>query len=113
MDDDAVHVHMGGDWHMPSVEQFEELLTYTTTAWITQNGVEGLLFTSNINDKTLFFSAFGYADGSMIDNLNSCSYWSMNNETVQTANYFMATENDIYVTDDFKYYGLPIRGVIG
>lgn len=113
MVDDAAHVYMGGDWHMPSVEQFEELLDYTTTAWTTQNGVDGLLFTSNINNKTLFFPAFGYADNYTIDNLNSCFYWSMNNETVQTANYFMASESDIYVTDDFKHYGLPIRGVIG
>lgn len=44
--DDAAHIHMGGDWHIPSPKQIKELLNNTTSAWTTRDGVNGRLFTS-------------------------------------------------------------------
>ena len=60
LEDDAAHVHMGGDWHMPTKEQWEELTANTTSTWTTQNGVNGVLFTSNVNGNSVFVPAFDY-----------------------------------------------------
>ena len=60
-DDDAATVNWGSSWHMPSSDQFKELINsdYTTTAWTTQNGVNGLKITSKKNGKSLFLPAAG------------------------------------------------------
>ena len=63
--DDAAAANMGGDWHMPTKEQCEELLntTYVTNAWVTDyqgSGVNGRLFTSVSNGNTMFVPAAGY-----------------------------------------------------
>ena len=68
--DDAAHVHMGGKWRMPkgsynSSKQFEgewvELIDNTKHDAVTVNGVQGMMFTSNINGHQLFipFAGFG------------------------------------------------------
>ena len=46
LEDDAAHVNMGGDWHIPTPEQCQELIDNTTSEWTTQNGINGRLFTS-------------------------------------------------------------------
>ena len=67
LEDDAAHVNMGGDWHMPTPTQIQELLNNTTNTWTTQDGVNGRLFTSKSdNSKSIFIPAAGNAwDGSV------------------------------------------------
>lgn len=38
LEDDAAHINMGGDWHMPNTEQIKELINYTTNGFVTLNG---------------------------------------------------------------------------
>ena len=38
LEDDAAHVNMGGDWHMPSKEQMLELVAETTNGFVASNG---------------------------------------------------------------------------
>ena len=38
LSDDAAHINMGGDWHMPNEEQIKELIGYTTNGFVTLNG---------------------------------------------------------------------------
>lgn len=39
--DDAATANWGGDWCMPTLIQFGELIKYTTSEWTTQNGIYG------------------------------------------------------------------------
>jgi len=41
----------GGKWHMPTLQQFNELLQYTNKTSTTINGVEGIVF-ANMNDSS-------------------------------------------------------------
>ena len=59
-EDDAATAAWGAEWCMPSTDQILELLYYCTTEWTTRNGVNGCLFTSNINGTSLFLPAAGY-----------------------------------------------------
>ena len=63
LEDDAAHVNMGGKWRMPTgsynlLGEYEgewgELINNTTHNVVTINGVQGMLFTSNINRHQLF-----------------------------------------------------------
>ncbi len=73
---DVAYVNWGSNWAMPSYEQFQELTSYITNEWTTQNGVNGQLFTAS-NGATLFLPASGgYWPGSL-DNEGSWGYyWS-------------------------------------
>ena len=51
--DTAVQV-MGGQWHIPTKTQFEELIANTTYEWATINGVNGGKFTAT-NGNYVFF----------------------------------------------------------
>ena len=115
--DDAAHVNMGGDWHMPSPTQIQELLDNTTNIWTTQDGVNGRLFTSKSDTlKSIFIPAAGIAwDGSLVDSGGGGSVWSsllsagsVNNG--QNLHFFSGNANLNY---DNRSNGLSVRGVVG
>ncbi len=57
---DAARANWGGSWRLSTKEEFEELVDNCTHTWTTQNGVEGCLFTSMKNGKSIFLPAAGY-----------------------------------------------------
>ena len=67
-EDDAATANWGPEWRMPSLEQIQELMDNCTSQWTTRNGVNGRLFTSNINGASLFLPAAGYRWDSEFDN---------------------------------------------
>jgi hypothetical protein len=74
---DVAHVKWGGDWMMPTLEQFKELLDNCTNERSTLNGVYGLKFTSKINGNSIFLPAGGYRYRSRLYNVGSYGvYWS-------------------------------------
>lgn len=56
---DAATANWGAPWRMPSLDQIQELLNYTTSEWTTENGVYGYKFTGR-NGGTVFLPAAGY-----------------------------------------------------
>lgn len=80
--DDAVIANWGGSWRMPTETDFNELLNTSNCSneWVTNyqgTNVNGLLFTSKTNGKTLFFPAAGRCeDGSVYSAGSSGIYWS-------------------------------------
>ena len=114
--DDAANANMGGDWHMPTPTQFKELTTNTTSVWTTQDGVNGRLFTSKKNSKSIFIPAAGYASiGSLSDVGNEADVWSSALKT-SNVNYGQHLSFDSYnvnLSNDYRYYGFSVRGVIG
>ena len=75
--DDAATLNWGSGWRTPTLLQWDELLANTTNEWTTQNGVEGRLFTSKKNGKSLFLPAAGNRWGDELNYVGSCGhYWS-------------------------------------
>ena len=117
LEDDAAHVHMGGDWHMPTPEQIQELLDNTISTWETLYGVNGRLFTSkNDNSKSIFIPAAGYAWDCSVQGSGDYGYvWSSMLST-SNADYGQSLDfgsDDAYLDNGSRYYGLSVRGVIG
>ena len=115
LEDDAAHVNMGGDWHMPTNEQIEELFNSTDFKFTTLDGIGGVSFTSKENEsKSIFIPAAGGAlNGSIIQSGNGVGCW---------LNQLLSNDNGccFYVDTSGgkgnslqRYAGLPIRGVIG
>lgn len=111
---------MGGDWHMPTSSQCQELIDNTTTAWTTSDGVSGMTFTSKKDiSKFIFIPAAGSAgNDDQVSNTGSTgSIWS---STISDFQEDYGMKLDIESSGAYlDTYGLPsnykrsIRGVIG
>lgn len=107
-EDDVAHVVMGGDWKMPTVEDFYELKYNTTISSDTVNNVPGIRVTG-LNGNSIFFPYAGYYEGSshydmesqVILWLSDCSYAVGGNYGY----FYDPSESD-------AYYGWSVRGVI-
>ena len=62
---------------MPSKAELEELTANTTSTWETLNGVNGIRFTSNTNDNSIFVPAAGNCHYNSVNGVGSAGYlWS-------------------------------------
>lgn len=115
--DDVAHANMGGDWHMPTPGQIQELLNNTTSIWTTQDGVNGRLFTSKSDtSKTIFIPAVGYAvDGSVYGRGSRGYVWSsmLYAGSVPYGQSLNFHSGDAYLDSDGRYGGFSVRGVVG
>ena len=77
LDEDAARANLGAPWRMPTAAEFQELYDNCTSIWTTLNGVNGRIFTSNLNGKTIFLPAAGNLDGTSLRDRGSIGrYWS-------------------------------------
>ena len=124
LEDDAAHVNMGGDWHMPSSKQIRELLN--TTAQTISDDESGITFTSMTNGKSIFIPAAGYAwVGSVSRRGHIGSVWSsMSSSFAGNVGQCLDLNLDFDPDDEFnsevvslsgnlRSYGLSVRGVLG
>ena len=60
--DDAARTNWGGEWRMPTVDEFEELtdLTKCDWEWITKDGVNGYKVTGKKTGKSIFLPITGF-----------------------------------------------------
>ena len=117
LEDDAAHVNMGGDWHMPTPIQIRELLNNTTNTWTTQDGVNGRLFTSKKDgSKSIFIPAAGDAwDGSVRNSGVSGNFWSsmLFTDDVDFGQSLYFDSGDVSLSGNVRYDGFSVRGVVG
>ena len=118
-------------FHMPTKEQCEELINYTTSYWCKEpivNGkiikdLYGVMFTSKINGNSLFFPTAGYMTGKHTEDKKIAGgVWTSTNAFGQDditnyhKAYFLHFDGDFgqsaYIDIDYRGRGLNIRPVI-
>ena len=113
--DDAAHVNMGGKWKMPTQTQYSEMFNNTTHKVETINGVKGMLFTSNINNKRLFIPFAGYWYNGSFAAAGSRAYvWSSQvHPSFVNSAYILYCNSGGYADIDCSYrsYTFSVRGV--
>lgn len=117
-EDDAAHVHMGGDWRMPTQDEMQELVDNTNHEWVENyqgSGISGRLFTSKKDSsKSIFIPASGFRFGSSVGlSVTLINLWS--------STLFTDSPNGVwrlisYLDACFIYYynrnnGFCVRGV--
>lgn len=118
LEDDAAHANMGGNWHMPSLNQIEELLDNTTSTWTTSDdGVNGTTFSSKKDtSKSIFIPAAGFAlDGSFYFRGSLVTIWSteLHSVDVDSGQCLICSLDDVGVGACYRVFGNFVRGVIG
>lgn len=119
LEDDAAHVNMGGDWHMPTPTQINELINHTTSALTTSDGVSGMTFTSKKDkSKSIFIPAAGYARNKGIENKTFTTdilSSMLSTKWVQYCQLLFANKYGVFLSDNpsERWFGYSVRGVIG
>ena len=79
-EDDVAHVKWGGEWRMPTYDEWDELwdgkCTYTNT---TQNGVKGFKLTSKVTGNSIFLPAAGYYENNSLEKGGEQCYFMTSN----------------------------------
>ena len=116
-EDDAAIQIMGGNWRMPTSNEFKELFDNTTNVWVTNyngSGINGRKFTGS-NGNSIFFPTSGYADGTVVKYRDSNGYyWSSSLYQDDSSYGLFLIFNSGGVTPqecDERYFGMAVRGV--
>ena len=116
-EDDAASVNLGGEWRMPTLADWEELVDNCTWKWTSQNGVQGYRITSRksgYTSRSIFLPATGgiMAEYEQIFT-ESSNYWSSSlSEDSKSASGLLF--NSSKYTVDYtceRTFGLQIRPV--
>ena len=112
--DDVAHTQWGGEWRMPTKEQFDELIEYTKHKWTSINDKWGYLFTGR-NGNSIFLPAAGYRYGTSLSYAGSHGdYWSRTlNADYPGSAYsldFYSVDVDVYDLSD-RFLGHTVRPV--
>ena len=111
---DAATANWGSSWVMPNKDQMDEL-NYCTSEWTTQNGVNGLRFTSP-NGASIFFPAAGdRLRYELRDDGSSGYYWSSTLHESQTSGAWGLDFNSVNVHPNYgsnRYFGHSVRPVM-
>jgi len=113
--DDVAHYKWGGNWRMPTLADFDELLKNCKCFFITQNGVKGLkIISRKDSSKSIFLPAAGYRRETSLRVAGSYGlYWSSlvdTDESDYAQNLFFSydTRRTFYHSRDC---GLSVRPV--
>ena len=110
---DTVAQVWGGEWHMPTKAQFDELTANTTYEWTTINGVNGGKFTAQ-NGNYVFFAAAGiWSNGRQYDAGSRCYYWSSTPNGSRNAYSLRCYDGSKGMYNDYRNSGYSVRGVVG
>ena len=110
---DAATVNLGAPWHMPTEDDFVELVENCDREFRSVNGYRGWVFTSKINGKSIFFACSGNGNGTAWSNRGSSGYyWSATFSSARDARglYFSSGGvNPQYY--NYRDYGFAVRPV--
>ena len=120
--DTANAIEFQDGWHVPSPEDFKELVANCESKWTLQNGVPGRVFKSKINGNSIFLPAAGWSwfdkkdeldYGTTLDNRGTYGYyWSSGFDSASSAYYLFFNSTEVYPqTNDNRRYGFTVRAV--
>ncbi len=117
LEDDAAYVLSRHRAHIPTKEQWEELISSCDWEWEELNGMHGFRVTSKTNKNSIFLPALGHMSYDDLEYSNLCYYWSKSLDTTDNSGAWClytiyGSKEHKYETNTFsRSYGLPIRAV--
>ena len=119
--DDAALANWGEGWRMPTTAEFQALVAAVNTAWTNDyqsSGVAGLVCTDKTDSsKVLFFPAAGFCGNGSVLNVGSYGfYWSsslFSDDMYSAYSLYSSSSEALWDFGNARYYGYPVRPVIG
>lgn len=114
LEDDGCHVHMGGDWRLPTGTNIQELIDNTNYEYATIDGMEGKKFTNKTDSRKYIFFPDAYCNyGEFILGTGILSRSSSLSDFISydaQVLYYIGTPEVYHHVS--RSSGLPLRGVI-
>lgn len=117
---DVAHVKWGGDWRIPTQDEWEELINNSNCQWTAINGVNGVKMTSRITGNSIFLPAAGnMVDADHTHDQLGCFYWTSTewdgDMTIECRNYRANLDATNHSAQGYDYpeVGFSIRAVSG
>ncbi len=103
LSDDAARANMGGDWRMPTVDEYDELIDNCKWEWTNKDGVNGYKVTSKKNGNSIFLPITGFRFyGDVQFRAINGIYWT---SSLYTANPYKAWCLEFNFSDVKVHYG--------
>ena len=117
LEQDAAHIHMGGEWRIPTGDEFQELIDNCDTEWADDyngTGVAGYIFASKTNSNNIFLPAAGLANCGEVCNFGvTGNYRSATGVNLSRSYILSFLDGYLYNCCSGRYCGQPVRGVWG
>lgn len=119
---DTAYQAWGSAWHVPTKDQWEELVEYTDAEQVTISGVTGFQYTSKSNNNSIFLPNAGYKQTSQIntdiitDSGTRGKYLTSTPDEYDCWGYSQKLEfdeNSLEVVSDYRDTGFSVRPVQG
>ena len=114
---DAAHVHWGGDWRIPTYQEWLDLEHKCDWTWTTMNGVNGYIVRGkgDYSSASIFLPAAGRGYVTSLKYAGSDGYywtpeWSSNNGNPYALGYYF-DEDKLRIYGYTREYGCPYRPV--
>lgn len=107
---DAATCALGGDWRMPTYDEWHTLIQHTQHAFVEIEGQQGWLFTAK-DGTLLFMPAGGFIYDTTVGTPNEGYYWSSTGSDVVNAYVTYLPENSFGQSNYSKATGIGVRGV--
>lgn len=107
-EDDAATQIWGEDWHIPTYEEFSELVDNCDKLYTTINGTQTFIFTSKINGVSIYFPFGGYRTNEYTYTSNGGNCWT---STIGTDSRYACYFNYSMYKNQSRYLGMPVRPV--
>ena len=115
LEQDAAHAYMGGEWRMPTKDEWQELIDNCNVTWVgnfNKTMVAGNLFTSKVNGNSVFFPAAGSCGIVYVIGAGQFGdYWSATYLSKVTSYDFYFDSKKMRILYDVRHYGRSVRGV--
>lgn len=112
---DTARQVLGGDWHMPTSAQCQELIDNTTLTWeenFNGSGVSGGKFTAQNGNYVFFPAGSSWYNGKQSPAGGECTYWTSTPYSQNQANWFdIWDEGYAEITNNWRTHGYSIRPV--
>ena len=115
---DAAHVHWGGVWRMPTMQELSDLCSKCDWAWTTLNGVKGYVVCGRggYASNSIFLPCAGYGGGAWLRNAGSVGYyWSSvpYSGSSGAAHELFFSDYQYLISYGGRYDGFSVRPVQG
>ena len=114
-EDDVAHVTLGGNWRIPTYEEWKELYDQCTWTWFNENGIFGTIGTSKKNGAQIILTCAGYRSGTYIINSGSHGYyWSSSlrkDEPKKAYNMYFHYKDEAFPSFSERRLGFCVRAV--
>lgn len=107
---DAAQKELGGDWRIPTKEEWHKLLFSVEHEWVSIQGHQGYLFTAK-NGAYLFLPANGYIYDQNIGTPDEGYYWTSTFSNIDNAYVTYLPSNSWGISNYGRHIGIGIRPV--